>query len=294
MVDYGIDNAGDGFDSTDDELDSMFAAAMAHEEKDDNDATADAMLFGDGPMSSSTAPVAPPVPAPIVSHDDDPFEDVRPPVPTPIVTPEPDPVVETAQVPQPIAAEPIVEEVQPVREVVEPVQPASAVTEKSSEAPTTPTPVQSAPVVKKSFHGPSSANEIARVIRVVDSLRKLSNDEREVVSQFLTGGEVLSDESQLVEKALTVDSSLLTSMTNLKSAKKMETVDRVFFVIDLSHDDMHHLGALVSVFAESPVDENLRPNNYAREIVKIVDVLTNAEMKYIDACERVLSAVEGA
>lgn len=272
MAEYGLDNAGSGFDTTDDELDSMFAEAMGHEEKDEKDDEADAILFGDGVKNTPK----PAVPAPIVSQDDEPIEavDHNAPIAEKVSEPVP-PVVE--------ASEPEVQE--PTPEAAQ--RPAA---ESTGAVGSTTTPVATKGR-QKAF---SSVEQISRIIKVVDALRKLSNDEREVVSQFLTGGEVLTQEPEMVDKVLTVDPSLLTSMVNLKSAKGMETVDRVFFVIDLSHDDMRHLGQLVNVFVDNPIDENLRSNGYAREIVKIVDVLESSEMKYIEACEQVLSiAAEG-
>lgn len=139
-----------------------------------------------------------------------------------------------------------------------------------------------------------SINNVNQIINILDAYRKLTDNEKNVAGQFITGGEVVSSESEFIVKVINVDRMLPITMKALGEAKHRDPVERAFYVIELDNDILYNLGSLVSVFM--PEGQEPKPSNsntqYAREVVRCIDALSSEDMRYIEATELVLRASE--
>lgn len=176
---------------------------------------------------------------------------------------------------------------QPVKEeVVVREEPTPAVQEPIAPAPT---PVSQKPAL----HIPTMEDDtehVERIIRVLDATRKLNREERSVASQFITGGEESPTEAALVINAINVDPMLKATMESLREAKEQEAVDRAFYIMDLSDSLLYSLGSLVSVFTNSEADRHGSRSDYARALVRSIEVLDPKAMGFVTATEGILRA----
>lgn len=143
------------------------------------------------------------------------------------------------------------------------------------------------------MHIPSLEDDlkhIQRVIRILDSYRKLNREEREVAAQFINSGDPVPNEASFVIAALSVDPMLRETMEALREAKGQEPVDRAFFVMDLSDNLLYHLGSLVAVFTDDEGDRHGSRSAYARNLVRGIEGLDGKAMGFVNATENVLHA----
>lgn len=142
---------------------------------------------------------------------------------------------------------------------------------------------------------PTEADDLAQValvIRIVDAYRELTAEEKSVSSQFITGGEEVTDESTYVVKVLNVDPMLSLTMETLISAKNQDPVERAFFVIDLSDKLFYSLGQLVSVFSDEDFSKREARSQYARRLVKCIEALDAKSMGFVEATQSVLKVTK--
>lgn len=315
--DYVADNAGQGFASFDDDgpndLESLLAGAALGEEQDDEDTSS--FFDKDDIHHEEVSAVYTSQSAGI---DKNPVPTIESVYVSETPVPEPTPEYE----PQESYVEPVVEEEVPEVEDT-----------YSYSTPATPTPSYSAPVVtppsdrrprswerdpnpnfaqsaptpgpppvntasrNSRIHIPSEAEEIqlaSKTIRIIDAYRKLNSEVKTAASQFITNGtEIIEDEATLVVKVLNVDPMLPITMRSLREAKAKDPVERVFYVIDLSDDVLHSLGALVSVFSDVALDPRETKINYARKLVQEIDKLEARAVNYVESTESILAAADG-
>lgn len=280
MSTFGLDNAGSGFNIEDDEdLESMLGRAASASE-DDGELTplnqGDAPDFDELSVEVPAAPNAPQVTefsdltdAPVEAYDVDPapVEEEFGQEPAPVaVVPEPTP------------------EPEPVPAVVEP-EPAAV-----PAPPVPPTPARAR------VHVPSEAEQVedtARVIRILDVYRQLSNEEKAVALQFVTDGALSkAEDAVLVVKVLNADPMLAATMRALREAYECEAVERAFYAMALDTKTLHSLGSLVSVFSGQDYDESLPNLAYSRAVVAAIAGLGEREISFVKATESVLAAAE--
>lgn len=154
---------------------------------------------------------------------------------------------------------------------------------------------ESSPRIPK-VHVPSmedDRNRVSQIVRIVDAYRRLNSEEKGVVSQFITGGEVIDDETDFIIRTVNVDKSLAVTMKALKDAKNVDPVERAFFVIELNDKTFYSLGDLVAVFTGEDINKRTTKTVYARELVKQIDMLDSKSMNFVEATESVLSASDG-
>lgn len=170
-------------------------------------------------------------------------------------------------------------------------EPAREPEKKPEPAPkASPEPKPSAPRISI----PSTADEIENVtviITVLDAYRKLSREEKKVVSQFINNGDEITKEAEFVITAMSVDPMVSRTMEALKEAKNQEAVDRAFYVMDLDDNLLYSLGSFVAVFTNEEGDRHGSRSVYARELVRGIEKLDPKAMQYVNATEGVLRAV---
>lgn len=147
---------------------------------------------------------------------------------------------------------------------------------------------------------PSESDDVKRaerVIRVLDAIRDLDGETREVARQIITNSdEQLSSEGEFVVKIFNAPLMLSKTMTALKEAKDLEPVDRAFYLIELGNKTIHNLASLVEAFQEEETteiaDAKQHRNGLPRVLVTEIERISPRNMGYIEATESLLQSAE--
>lgn len=262
--DFGINNEGGGFAFDDDsDLDQLLEIASKGEESGEDEDDSGIFLEDSGEIAASPADTGvKTAPEPVQERYEEP------------VVQEPEPIVqETSYTPEPVYEEPVIS-APPVQEYT----------------PTTPSFTAHRPVIRKET---DLIDEAARVIRVLDVYRKLTDDVKNVVAQFVyNDNEVdISDEATLVVKVINAEDMLGKTMTNLKeSAAQKDRVERAFYILRLAEDELASLGALVSTLTETEISGIHDRIGFSKQVESAVDTLDPKIIQYVTATESVLNA----
>lgn len=191
----------------------------------------------------------------------------------PVFEPEPEPVQLTPPVPQFEATEefeplaPLKPSKEPTRTIT-PSRPRVSITPESEEI-----------------------EKARKIISVTDVYRDLTNDVKNVVSQFiLNDSDFTEDEATIIVRAINSDQTLFETMKALREAKESDQVERVFYVLSLEDKILYKLGDLVSIFTQEDIENSGRRLDYARSLVASIDSLDKKSIDYVVATERVLKA----
>lgn len=301
--DFNIDNAGSGFDLDDEDLDVMMSKASQGEQDRENGSEFNvdeqpSAPVNNGPMATSLEEAD----AQIAAQEERSTAQDQPVNLTKVDKPEEDEDPFAAleesdseefedgdfSEEEPIAqVEEFEEEPQP-----EPVTPPQRVVEPAQEPYRVPAP--SAPARDK-MHIPSAEDELRRinlVLAIADACRSLSKDDRDIVGQFLTQGEEVKTEGELVLQVLTSSPTVRTGIKHIKQAKALDAVERAFYVIELTDSDLYNVGDLIAIFSDEEPNRSSSRTQYARQLVKCIEQLDTMRMQYIEAIQSVLAVLE--
>lgn len=144
---------------------------------------------------------------------------------------------------------------------------------------------------------PQEQDEIAhtaRVIRVLDSWRDLSEDEQDVAINLISNTGV-ENENEAVVSILHVKPMLGRSIKALTEAKDLDAVERAFYIMRLDRSLAKNLAALVMVFDNEGSESvsSLDSIDLARVLVDKIETLSSHNMNYINATQSLINASEG-
>lgn len=280
MSNFGLDNAGSGFNLDDEDFGSMLDRAAAASEDDNGNSpttvtpmASDLASFLEDDDETYTPPQAEPepvAPEPVLEEFDmEPEPELEPymepePEPEPYVEPEPEPEPEPVVAPQ----------------------------RKRTEVEPPPAPSKS----KARVRVPTEAEQVAetaRMIRILDTYRRLNPEEKMVAIQFVTNGDMdQAEDATVVVKVLNADPMLTPTMRALREAYEAEPVERAFYAMSLETRLLHNLGGLVGVFSGEEYDEKQTNLAYSRSVVAAIARLSDREINFVKATESVLAAAE--
>lgn len=204
-----------------------------------------------------------------------------------VAEPQVQPIVEPDPTPE-VIEEPVVDEILEEPVIQQPVQEPVVQTPAEYTAPLSNTPGR--------LHIPSEEeriSEITRIIAVLDAYRKLTNDEKGVAVQFITGSNITeAPEGVVVSRALGLDKQTAITMNCLLEAWELEPVDLAFYVINLDEETLVSMGKLLAVFRENVPDKtpSISSIEYARVLVDCIAGLGEHEMGFIKSTGSVLAA----
>lgn len=300
--DFGIDNEGQGFDfdeGDETDLDKLLDIASQGAEEEDDD---DSVLFFNKENKKEDSRQEPQNTQQGELKEDesstnDSLSDYSDDYESEVQSEEDHNRVEEIS-PDPVANEP--EEITPVNYETE-YQPDPVAEEPKFEPEPTPAP---APPQQETYENKSNirrvtikseaeeVSEINKVIKVLDTYRKLNNDVRNVVSQFVDNDD-MSDESTLVVKVLRADPMLSQTMAALRdSASQNDRVERVFYILRLETKLLYNLGTLVETLTEEDIENKEDKIGYSKNVEKAINDLDKKVIDYVSATQSVLSAAE--
>lgn len=314
-----LDNEGSGFDLGDDDFDDIFNAANQAAEDDENTSR---FFDADYVADEYNEPVTPEPQVQYVEPEVTPEPEIEPEIiqveeeqswDTEFTVDDIDSILseETIDEPEPVL-ESVVEDII-VETVTEAVhiddENVAEIIEDISEPDheIEPEPIFNEPVpveVKQEvtdpvrnpsrIHIPTEQDQlvnVSRIIRVLDTYRDLTPDEKMVSGQFLANGEEIHDEGLYVVKALNSDVILRKSMIALVEAKEKEAVESAFYIVELEDKVLAGLGQLVSVFTSKDIEAPLsNRTRYAYDVVKNILALDAKSMSFAIATARILKA----
>ena len=281
MSNYDFENSGGGFALDDDEdLDTMLNRATSAAETDE-DINGGVTMPEDPDFDlEDLEDLVDPEPAKPAKP-----EKAAKPAPRRPVEPEPEPVEEVSSDPEPLAF------LEPEPELAPEPEPEPEPT--PAPKPVKPNPAPSTQQNRGKIKVPTEKELVAeatRIINILDVYRSLSKEEKEVTVQFVTDGE-LSEASDpvVVVKVLTSNPTLGSTMRALREAWECEPVERAFYAMALSSEELHSLGNLVTVFTEEEYDPSLSNLAYSRKVVAGIAKLQEREIGFVKATESVLA-----
>lgn len=134
--------------------------------------------------------------------------------------------------------------------------------------------------------------EISKIIKVLDTYRELNSDIKNVVAQFVDC-EDMNDESTLVVKVLRADPMLSQTMAALRdSASQNDRVERVFYILRLGEKLLYNLGSLVETLQEENIKNKEDKIEYSKNVEEAINNLDKKIIDYVSATQSVLSAAE--
>lgn len=190
------------------------------------------------------------------------------------------------------------EPTQPTASPNTPVPPPVPVTPVVTPEPT-PTPVAQTPSTPQSTplvtltNTPvktSDKDDIATIIRVVDAFRTLSITEQKQTAAFLSNSSRECSDAEVVQHVFNVDPMINDVMKHLTEAKKLEPVDRAFYIMDMNDQFMRTMGRLVETFYDNSLEWPENRTQYARILVQYIEDINNDSMRLISQIEKVLAA----
>lgn len=153
------------------------------------------------------------------------------------------------------------------------------------------------PIVKNNYADSNiSLDETSKIIAILDTYRSLTTEEKLVSAQLITNSDVdLQDkqiEAKLIIATLGLKNILEKTIKTLLEAKKLDPVERAFYVIDLDDEVLYPLGSLVSAFFDKEIEPAKTRINYSRELVSLIEELTNETIDFIKATEKILDSAK--
>lgn len=274
---FGIENDGTGFGSDETDIDDLLAIAQEGEEDENDNDEAINLIFQNG---GRTPKVEEKVPEPTYVNPP-PEETYREPEPVAVVEPQVPEIPEVPLEPEYIEPAPVVQQ---ERHFEDPVR------KETYTQPERPKRIQ-----MKSED--DSIREIQKAIRILDTYRQLSRDDKEAAIQFIcVDSENIdpSDEATLVVKAMYADPMLKKTMKSLRTAASQEDrVERVFYILKLPDAELFVLGDLVDKLIEnSGLDKSNDRIDYSKKLENCINRIDNRFIQYVISAESVLSAAE--
>lgn len=327
--DFGIDNAGSGFDFDDDDedLEAMLNKANEGEESSDDDDSHLAYMYSDTSKNDTAENASD------TRYDDNVADSREIPATTQnaweVIEPEPDhervseniPTYDnTAEVaestdyrqfeeyktPQEeiVEPEPVVYEAEPTPEPVpvpKPYDPAPAKVRRISSnyntpAVVSPTPAPVEQTASRRFGISTEAEDIRSVqktIRILDAYRKLNS--KSIVAQLIYNENDVdpNDEAALVVKVLRADPMLGRMMTVLReSASEKDRVERVFYILNTDHDVLKYLGSFLETVSEDTFNDTQNHIAFAKELERTINQLDSKIVQHVADAQSVLVAAE--
>lgn len=298
--DFGIDNAGQGFDFDDGDetdLDTLLDISNQGAEEEDDD---DSVLFFNNEKAKEETRKSSKEPQSKFEEEESEEEDLE------IYIDESPSESKTEEVITETYSEPETEEIvtpdsyetSSYQQEAETVEEPEIVPEFREEAPAPPQePVEryeQAPNIRRVTikSEAEEVGEISKIIKVLDTYRKLNSDIKNVVAQFVDC-EDMNDESTLVVKVLRADPMLSQTMAALRdSASQNDRVERVFYILRLGEKLLYNLGSLVETLQEENIKNKEDKIEYSKNVEEAINNLDKKIIDYVSATQSVLSAAE--
>lgn len=217
----------------------------------------------------------------------------QPPAPQePVLRPEPTPPVDLGKTPESVEIHEEVYEVEEPKK--EKKSRFSHIKLPGSEEPEVEEVKEEKKVIEKPETSKRDDIELADVvIKLYKAIKKLTDEERMIAAQFISSEEGIADDyARFAIAAINADKMLTPTLSAITQAKEFSSVDRAFYVMGLDEDLLQSVGGLAEVLSESDIEDTIENKiGYSREVVGIVDELSEEAMSYVKATESVINVV---